>query len=276
MTDDRAGATRWDAPMGLAGYRWSVPGARARVLLTHGYAEHAGRYVGHYHGLVPALVARDIEVCAFDLEGHGRSAGARGLTDIGRMADALIMARAGLADRPLFLFGHSLGGLVTALSVAREPDRLAGVVLSGAYLPFGPGAVARGLARVLAAVAPRLGVAKLGDPSGISRLPDEVQAYVDDPLVFRRAIPARLGATALAAGAEIERAWPRWTVPTFAFHGTADTYTDPKGSERLIAGIASEDKALWLVEGGRHELLNDVPRDAVLARVLDWLDTRTG
>lgn len=158
----------WQAPFGLTGYRWPAAGSKATVLLTHGYAEHAGRYVGHYSGLVPALTARGFEVRAFDMAGHGRSAGARGVTDIGRMAAALNAARASLAGKPLFLFGHSLGGLVTALSVAQVPDGLAGVVLSGPYLPFGTRAAARGAARLLAAVAPGLGVAALGPPEGIA------------------------------------------------------------------------------------------------------------
>lgn len=266
-------ADPWQAPAGLAGYRWPAPARRATVLLQHGYAEHAGRYVDHYSRLIPALNGAGFDVHAFDLAGHGRSPGARGVTNIGEMADALSAARAALADRgPLFLFGHSLGGLVTALSVARAPDALAGVVLSGPYLPFGTGAVTRTIARLLAAVAPAAGVASLGDPSGISRLPDEVRAYVDDPLVFKRRIPARLGATALAAGAEVERGLVAWRAPTFVFHGTADTYTNPKGSERLVAGIASADKELMLVAEGRHELLNDVGREAVLARMLEWLE----
>lgn len=265
----------WTAPAGLTGYRWPAAERRATVLLQHGYAEHAGRYVDHFSGLVPALNGAGYDVHAFDLAGHGRSPGARGMTDIGAMAEALSAARRALTDNsPLFLFGHSLGGLVTALSVVRAPDGLAGVVLSGPYLPFGTGAGTRLVARLLAAVAPTAGVASLDDPSGISRLPDEVRAYVDDPLVFRRKIPARLGATALAAGAEVERGLARWRAPTFVFHGSADTYTEPAGSERLVAGIASADKELLLVPDGRHELLNDIGREAVLARVVAWLAAR--
>lgn len=268
------GAEPWDAPFGLAGYRWAAATPRARVLLTHGYAEHAGRYVEHYNRLVPQLTAAGFEVLAFDLEGHGRSPGPRGVTDIGRMADAHVAARRQASDLPLFLFGHSLGGLVTALSVARALDGLAGVVLSGPYLPFEAGAGTRAFARALAAVAPTLGVASLGPPSGISRIAAEVDAYVADPLVFRRKIPARLGATALAAAHEIAGRLGSWRAPTLAIHGAADTYTRPEGSERLIGGIASADKTLRLVEGGRHELLNDLPRDEMLALVLGWLGER--
>lgn len=266
----------WTAPAGLHGYHWASSAPRATVLLQHGYAEHGGRYVDHYNRLVPHLTDRGFDVFAFDLAGHGLSPGARGVTDIGAMADAHLAARADLVvrGRPLFLIGHSLGGLVTALSVARQPDGIAGVALSGPALPFDTNPLARVVARLLARVAPGVGIATLGDPVAISRLPDEVQAYRDDPLVFTRPIPALLGATAAAAAAEIAAALPAWRAPTFVFHGTADRYTAPAGSERLVAGIAAVDKALWLVEDGRHELLNDEPRDEVLARLTAWLEAR--
>ncbi|WP_425229340.1 lysophospholipase [Sphingomonas sp.] len=265
-------AEPWAAPRGLQGYRWPAAAPRARLLLQHGFAEHAGRYVAHHNGLIPALTAAGFDVHAFDLTGHGRSPGPRGLVDIGAMAGALTAARAGPpASLPLFLFGHSLGGLVTALSVAREPEGLAGVVLSGPLLPFDASPLLRGFSRLLAAVAPRATVAKLGAPSGVSRIAAEVLAYVDDPLVCRVPVPARLGASALAAGREVKAAFGRWRAPTLVVHGAADSYTDPKGSEALVAGIAAADKELMLVPDGRHELLNDLPRDAVLAKVTGWL-----
>ena len=265
---------QWNAPMGLAGYRWPAADPRGTILIQHGYAEHSARYLDHYNHLVPALNARGLDVYAFDMEGHGRSAGTRGLTDISRMANAHRAARRELCANglPLLLFGHSLGGLVTALSMTRAPGDVAGVVLSGPALPFDTPRMLRLLGRLLAHVAPGTGVAKLGDAVAISRLPDEVQAYRDDPLVFTRAIPARLGASAAAAADEIAEKLMRWHAPTFVFHGTSDSYTDPNGSKRLVEGVASADKELWLVEDGRHELLNDIPRDAVLARMLDWLD----
>lgn len=65
-----------------------------------------------------------------------------------------------------------------------------------------------------------------------------------------------------------------WQAPTLAVHGTADTFTDPEGSRRAIAAIASKDATLHLVEGGHHELLNDTARDETLQVVLAWLERR--
>lgn len=279
MTDAPYGLARraaWTAPAGLHGYRWSPPQPRARVLLQHGYGEHAGRYVERYSRLVPSLLGQRIEVFAFDLAGHGRSAGVRGVTHVGRMVEAHLEARRDLSRSvlPLFVFGHSLGGLITASSAAREPDGLAGVILTGPALPPPTGTLARASARLLSAILPGRAVSPLGNPEGVSRIEEEVSAYLADPLNFQRPLPARLGATALSVASDL---WPRlgeWTAPTLVIHGSADTYTSPEGSRRLVTGIASPDKLLHLVEDGRHEPLNDIGREATLAIILEWISRR--
>ncbi len=271
-----ARAEWWEAPEGLFGYHWPAENARATLLLQHGFGEHAGRYVEHFSGLVPALNAMGVEVFAFDMAGHGRSAGARGVVDVDAMAQAHRAARRELAQRgrPLLLFGHSLGGLVTALSVARDPEGLAAVVLSSPALPDSAPLPLRLIAQALVKVAPGVGVAPLGEPSGISRIKSEVDAYLADPLVNPRRVPALLGVTALAAAAEVRAAAPNWRAPTLILHGTADQYTDPRASQRLFDALAAEDKRLELVAGARHELLNDMPRKRIAAELLSWIEAR--
>lgn len=272
----RFGGTSWEAPFGLAGLTWQSGHARARLLLQHGYAEHSGRYVEHYNCIVPRLVEAGIDVFAFDMAGHGLSAGERGITDIRKMVAAHLSARVSLAKSglPLFLFGHSLGGLVTAASVARAPDEIAGVMLSAPALPPPAGLISRSIGYLMSALVPARALGAPGDPTGISHLDAEVEAYLNDPLNFHRPFPVRLGVTAQA---EATRMWPLlqgWKAPTIIVHGTSDTYTSPKGSESLLAAIPSSDKSLHLVDGGRHELLNDLSRDEILSLLLDWIEER--
>src|SRR5215475_9555746 len=97
-------AEAWDFGRGLSGYAWRAPGARANVLLTHGFAEYAERYVEHYHRLVPRLNEVGFDVYAFDLRGHGRSQGARGVADLRAAVEDHRAARGVLAaqKKPLF------------------------------------------------------------------------------------------------------------------------------------------------------------------------------
>lgn len=269
-------ATAWDFGRGLRGYAWRTPGAKANLLLAHGFAEYAERYVARYAQLIPQLNALGFDVYSFDLRGHGRSPGARGVTDIKRAVEDHRAARAVLNrdTKPLFLFGHSLGGLITAASVAADQNKVAGVVLSAPLLLITAPAHLRVIANVFAVLAPGLRLLPASDASAISRIEAEVDAYKNDPMISALSVPAKVGATAIATA---EKAWPRypqWTTPVLVVHGEKDTLTDPNGSKRFISAIAAVDKKLELYPEGRHELLNDLDREAAWSVISNWLRER--
>ncbi len=266
----------WDFGRNLAGYHWPAADARANILLAHGFAEYAERYVAHYHQLIPKLNALGFNVYAFDLAGHGRSAGARGVTDMRTAVADHIAARRALnaSGEPLFLFGHSLGGLVTAASVAQNKDDVAGVVLSAPALSISAPAHLRAIAGVVSIFAPSARLVPPLDPEGLSRIPEEVAAYRSDPMISDTRVPAKTGATAIDVA---EAAWPlyrKWTTPVLVLHGEQDRATDPEGSKRFTALAPAPDKHLILYQQGRHELLNDLERDEVMRTISEWLSDR--
>jgi alpha-beta hydrolase superfamily lysophospholipase len=265
--------TSWDLGRGVAGYTWRAPGAHANLLLAHGFAEYAERYVAHYSQLIPRLNASGFDVYAFDYKGHGRSSGARGVCDLNEAVATHQAARKLLnaQNKPLFAFGHSLGGLVTAASIARDQSGVAGVVLSAPALLISAPPHLRALAGIFSALAPGARLTPPLDADGLSRIPEEVAAYKSDPMVSDPRVPARTGATAIAVAEDAWTRYPNWTAPTLVLHGEKDTATNPEGSKRFIAAIKSADKKLELYPEGRHELLNDLDRDAALALILSWL-----
>ena len=228
-----------------------------------------------YGPLVPALLAVGVSVYAFDLPGHGGSPGRRGLTDVEECVADHLAARRLLAAQPLpvFLMGHSLGGTVTATSVVRDPTRVAGVILSSAALLVSANVLTRLFARIVAMIAPWLPVRFL-PPTGISRLPEQVLAFLSDPRIHHGGMPARLAASILFSSRDNWSHYRRWNAPTLAFHGTGDIFTEFEGSHRFVETIASADKTLHVVDGGYHELLNDVGGDDTLRIVLSWLERR--
>ena len=269
-------AAPWDFGRGLCGYVWRAAHPRARLLLTHGFAEYVERYVAHYHNLIPRLVALGVDVYGFDMRGHGRSPGARGIVDMRQVVADHHAARGQLAGAglPLFLFGHSLGGLVAAASAAEDQDRVAGVLLSAPALKINAPLHLRAIAGLAGLFTPDARLAPPLDPEGLSRIPEEVAAYINDPMVSDTRVPAKTGATAIAVS---EASWARygaWTLPVLVLHGLQDRATDPKGSERFIATIRAADKHLELYPEGRHELLNDLDREAAMRVILAWLDGR--
>lgn len=272
----QASAQSWDFGRGLRGYAWPAADARAALLLTHGLAEYAERYVARYHGLIPKLNALGFDVYAFDMRGHGRSPGARGVTDIKQTIADHQAARRALSAQgmPLFLFGHSLGGLITAASVAEDATGVAGVVLSAPALLIEAPPHLRAIANIFAVLAPGLRLLPASDASAISRIEAEVTAYKTDPMISALSASAKVGVTAIAAAETAWGRYQRWITPVLVIHGEKDTLTDPNGSKRFIAAISASDKKLDLYPEGRHELLNDLDRDAAWSAISNWLSER--
>ena len=267
----------WDIGTGVRGYVWEAPEPRAVLLLQHGFGEYAQRFVKRYSQLIPHLLNAGVSVYAIDLWGHGHSPGRRAVTDLGQAVDDHLAARRKLRAQPLpvFVLGHSLGGLVTATSVARDQSGLSGVILSSPFLRKEVPAWKRLLVSVLAAVGPTLPAPEEpAELSGLSRIPEELEFVDNDPLIYRGRVPMLLAATALKLLTDNLNLYPGWRVPTLVLHGTADTYTDPEGSRELFKTISSQDKTLHIVEGGHHELLNDTERDETLDVLLTWLRRR--
>lgn len=270
-----------DAP--VSGYVWRAEHPRGEVLISHGVGEYATRYVERYHALIPTLVERGFSVYAYDQRGHGLSGGRRAVVDLNVLVDDHLKAREALRSRPgdnltlpLFALGHSMGGLVTAASASRDPRGLAGVILSSPALLVGQKepALIKALAPMLARVAPAAPVSDLGT-GGLSRLSGEVSAYEADELMYHGKVRALTAATMLGLSQKLWAQYPRWQLQTLILHGTADTITDPAGSQRFFDTIASPDKTLVLQEGGYHELLNDEPREEVREALLAWLLKRS-
>lgn len=251
-----------------------VPGSApvGVVVIVHGIAEHGGRYahVGR------RLAAEGYATYVHDHRGHGRSDGTRG--NIERMStvvtDLETMIR-GAAGRhpgaPMFLYGHSMGGLITLAYLVGKPAELRGAVLSAAAVEVsgGPKPV-RAAAGVLSVLVPNLGSIAL-DSSLMSRDPQVVRDYDTDPLNYRGKVRVRTGAEMLAAAGRVAASLDRLTLPLLVMHGSADKVTVPGGSERLAKQAASEDVTLKIYDGFYHELHNEPDQETVFADIVRWL-----
>lgn len=130
------------------------------------------------------------------------------------------------------------------------------------------------LAAPLSILFPRLRLVRMGCRN-ISRDPQVVRAFRDDPLVYHDRFEVRIGAEALRAASLIRRFAELLFWPVLAIHGDADVVAAPEGSRELIARCVASDKKLLLYPGLWHECLSEPEREGVLADVLHWLDERT-
>lgn len=267
----------WDIGTGVQGYVWRAPDEHGVVLLQHGMSEYAQRYVRQYNRLIPRLLKAGFTVYAIDLWGHGHSPGEPGVTDLREAVDDHLAARRLLhaSSRPVFLVGHSLGGFVTASSVLRDPAGISGVVLMSPVDPQMPSnVVERVVARTLASLVPEFGVPSVGQGK-VSRDTDANHKVARDPLIQRQTVPWIMASSVLGLAKENVGLASSWTVPVMLLHGAADKVTSPLGSQRFFEAMGASDKTLHLIDGGFHELLNDLDRDQTMQTILEWITHRT-
>jgi alpha-beta hydrolase superfamily lysophospholipase len=249
---------------------------RASVVLAHGVSEHSARY-GH---VGEALTSAGYALYALDHRGHGRSDGAR--ANIDRLdhvvADLLqLVERVTKRDggRKPFLLGHSMGGGISIAFAIEHQDTIEGLLLSGAVAdPEAASAATRALSRLTSAIAPGLGVFPV-DPAGVSRDPEVVRAYVEDPLVYHDKLPARTVGELIAAVNRFPEQVPGLRLPMLVMHGGDDPITPVAGSRMVAERAGSEDKTLKIYEGLYHEILNEPEQDQVIADIVGWLDERS-
>ena len=250
--------------------------ARAVLLVVHGWAEHSGRYTN----LVDYFVPKGYAICALDHRGHGRSEGPRGYVD--RLPDYLLdlktffdLVRSQHSDTKIFMVGHSMGGTVATAYVIEHQHELAGLLLSGASLTVGSGLQSAliPLARILSVLTPRMGVFVL-DAADISQDKAVVDAYVNDPLVYRGKITCRFAAEMLKTLRKLPSQMPEINLPILVMHGTADRLGEPEGSRLLYDRAGSKDKTLKLYQGFYHEIFNEPGREQVLSDMESWLAAR--
>ena len=248
--------------------------ARAAILLVHGLGEHSSRY----EYFAAHCTARGFAVHTLDHYGHGRSEGLRGHVErFSVYLDGLRALRDDVrnrqADLPLFLLGHSMGGLIAASFLGEDQASFRGCVLSGPALKSDvePPKVVMAIVRFISWLAPTVPLIGL-DPGGVSRDPDVVAAYVRDPLVHHGKATARLITELSSSMRGALGAAPAITLPLLVMHGDADVLTSLAGSQALYDTAGSADKTLKLYPGLYHEIFNEPERDEVLGDMSAWLE----
>ena len=253
---------------------WGDPQAsRAAVVLVHGLGEHCGRY----EHVAKAFVSDGLYVLGFDQRGHGRSPGKRGLIPsydqpLEDLTLALERAQADAPGLPLFLYGHSLGGLeVLHYGLVRKPE-LQGVIATSPALMVSTSTLNRLMAGLMKHVAPNMIVANGLDASALSRDPQVGQAYLQDPLVHDK-VSVRLGSYMMDMGRYVLDHATEWSLPLYLAHGTADRICQFEGSAQFAAHAGAK-VTFHPWEGLYHETHNDLNKDEVIQAMLDWINAQ--
>ncbi|MGJ9420395.1 alpha/beta hydrolase [Massilia sp. CMS3.1] len=245
---------------------------RALVVICHGVNSHSGQY-GWTAG---QLTANGCAVYALDLRGRGKSSGERFYVDhigdyVSDLHSLVTLAKSREPALPVFLLGHSAGGVVSCVYTLEHQAEIDGLICESFAFKVPAPDIALALIKGLSHVAPHLRVLRLKNED-FSRDPLAVASLNSDPLIAREVQPAKTVAALVRADERLEKQFPLITVPVFIMHGTVDRATVPQGSQFFYDTVGSSDKTLKLYEGHYHDLFNDYGKDDVMADTTEWIN----
>ena len=254
---------------------WPATGnARAVVVMCHGVNSHGGQYLWSGEQFAKAGFA----AYALDLRGRGKSEGERLYVDtvaeyVDDVAATIELAKSRNPGLPVFLLGHSAGGVVSATYTLDNQKELAGFICESFAFQIPAPGFALAAIKGLSHIAPRLHVLKL-PLEAFTRDPAALAALKADPLIANENQPAATVAALVRADERLMEEFPNIHIPVFIMHGTADKATVPAGSQVFFDTVGAKDKTLKLYKDHFHDLLNDTGKEQVMADIVAWIDKR--
>jgi acylglycerol lipase len=247
---------------------------KASLVLCHGVNSHGGQYLA----AAAEFVRRGYAVTALDLRGRGKSDGERFYVEhiddyVSDLSLAIDHARGKCPAPPLYLLGHSAGGVTAVTYALDHQDRIDGLICESlAFRVFAPNFALK-LLEGASHFVPHAHALRL-KMEDFSRDSEWVAQLLADPLTLDEVQPVATVAAFARAGERFEREFARITLPLLILHGTADKATRPDGSEEFNLQAGSGDKTLNLYEGHYHDLLNDLGREQVFDDIDGWITAR--
>lgn len=247
---------------------------RGVVVIVHGFNSHSG----HYLWAADRLAEAGFAVYALDLRGRGKSDGERYyvehfadyVSDVDTLVEQAKGAEPGL---PVFLLGHSAGGVVSCIYTLEHQSKINGLICESFAHQVPAPDFALAVLKGLSHIAPHAHVLKLKNED-FSRDQSVVEMLNSDPLIAHEVQPTKTVAEMVRADERLKKEFPQITLPVLILHGTEDKVTKPSGSRFFYDTAGSADKTLKLYDGHYHDLLNDFGREEVMADIIGWIDAR--
>lgn len=259
----------------LFGQYWQPQDIDEVIVLVHGMGEHSSRYA---NSVVPNLINNRYAVVAFDLFGHGRTKGKRGhCPNYESLLDAIdtVLKKAEFMypNKPIYLYGHSLGGNLVINYALRKNHKLKGIIATSPFLrlAFNPPQWKVLFGKILLKIAPSTTLQNEIEVEAISRDKNEVNRYCKDKLVHDKVSPMYVFPVSEAGKWAITNA-QKLQIPMLILHGTGDRLTDYKASEDFCNN--TKKAKFKSFDNGYHELHHDLCKEEFIQTILKWLDNR--
>ena len=242
------------------------------IVLVHGLGEHADRYSTHFSEF---FNKKKYAIVTFDLPGHGKSGGKRG--EIKQADDFKKLVSSGIAfakskypNLPVFIYGHSLGGLISLEFLIRQQPQIIGAIITAPAIdvnePIPPIKVA--LANIMDKFFPSFTLDSGLNRDLLSRDVSVVEKYNSDSLVHGKT-SSRLGMYFINTGAYVRENANEVTIPTLIMVGSAEGIVSKSAIDDFCEKSEKSEKIIW--DGLFHELHNEPEKDDVLEFAFNWL-----
>ncbi|PWJ44426.1 alpha/beta hydrolase [Sediminitomix flava] len=266
----------YNTPDGQAfyAYQWSPEQKPKAVLcLVHGFGEHIHRY----EHVAKFFVDHQIALVGFDLRGHGRTEGKRGIvSSYDQLMDDISFfiqqVKNEFPDSSYILYGHSMGGNLALNYLLAKSNEFEGAIITSPWLSLAspPPSFVVSIAKFIGSIFPNFTVQSKLDEEGLSRDLTVAQAYKADPYVHG-VMGTQLFTGVSATGKSIIEKGANFSLPMLLMHGNHDTVTSHKSSQQL-ADKANENLLFKEWDEARHELHNETNQEEVMNYMLQWVE----
>jgi acylglycerol lipase len=252
--------------------RDDVEKPKGSVIITHGIAEHSGRY----EEMTKLLNEQGFNVVRYDIRGHGQSQGPRGkLKSFHQTIDdlhVLVLEEKKLKPKKLFLLGHSMGGLIVNMYAVKY-GQVDGIISSAASSYFIKDVLPlRIIPHQLLGWVPKK--SNFADDQ-LSRIREVEDAYIQDPLNLKVFYISIVGEMMVSGVRYLNKNLQKYNLPVLFMHGGNDKIVPAQFSQRLYQSIPSKDKSIKIYDGAYHEIFNDLDKEKAFEDLIKWLLERS-
>jgi acylglycerol lipase len=247
---------------------------RAVVAICPGFNSHSGRY----SWAAGQCVRNGLAAYAVDLRGRGRSEGERFYVEsiegyVEDLATLIRLAKSREPDLPVYLLGHSAGGVTSCVYALDHQNEIAGLICESFAFQVPAPNFALAVLKGLSHIAPHTHSLALSN-ADFSRDPAVVEDMNADPLITHESQPIGTMAALVHANEILKRDFTKITLPVLIIHGADDRATKPSGSQQFYDRAGSTDKTLKIYDGRFHDMLNDLGKEEVIGDIISWIDVR--
>ncbi|WP_336945411.1 alpha/beta fold hydrolase [Asaia sp. HN010] len=255
-------------PNGTHAHSWTREGSSRAIIVQHGLGEHALEYLSKHNRIISRFLDRGLNVYAVDFDSHDEKDHDLYVSDLTKSIENhfyLVKHVFGIEKKPIYLFGHSLGGLVTVINSIFFRNNISGIVLSSPMLGVDLLSCLAPMLRFVSRLSPKMTIFSIDRKDLTNK---NTGKYKKEVIIK---VPARFAASILIHCRNARDIFHKFEAPVLIVHGASDSVTNPKFSKMFFDKIRSKSKKITIYSGEKHEMIDDANGEKIINDVTSWI-----